>query len=137
MYAARRVLSSMSERGFKVYATQPIPQQAIEILKSNGVSYLIVNQETPLSRQDLLRSVSSHSVDGLFCTLNERIDTELLDAAGSNLKVIATCSVGYDHVDVAECSKRNIPVGFTPGVLTGRSIKLDNNFDNYLKHDVN
>ena len=36
-----------------------------------------------------------------------------------NIKVIATCSVGYEHIDLKECAARNIPVGYTPGVLTG------------------
>ena len=31
---------------------------------------------------------------------------------------MATCSVGYDHIDLKECAQRNIPVGYTPGVLT-------------------
>ena len=37
---------------------------------------------------------------------------------GSNLKVIATMSVGYDHIDVNECKRRGIKVGNTPGVST-------------------
>jgi glyoxylate/hydroxypyruvate reductase len=32
--------------------------------------------------------------------------------------VIATCSVGYEHIDLKECQNRNIKVGYTPGVLT-------------------
>ena len=57
-------------------------------------------------------------IDGLYCLLTEKIDDELLDAAGDNLKVVSTMSVGYDHVDVAACLKRGVAVGNTPGVLT-------------------
>jgi glyoxylate reductase len=57
-------------------------------------------------------------VDGLLCLLTERIDAELMDAAGPQLKVISSMSVGVDHIDVAEATKRGIPVGNTPGVLT-------------------
>jgi len=56
-------------------------------------------------------------VDGLFCVLSNKINSELLQYA-KNLKVLSTMSVGYDHIDVAECTKRNIKVGNTPGVLT-------------------
>jgi lactate dehydrogenase-like 2-hydroxyacid dehydrogenase len=63
-------------------------------------------------------------VDGLYCLLTERIDDELLDAAGPNLKVVSTMSVGYDHVDVAACRRRGIAVGNTPGVLTETTADL-------------
>jgi glyoxylate/hydroxypyruvate reductase len=101
----------------KVFVTQPIPVEAIELLNSNKSIDLFINDQLPLSREKLLNSVVD--CDALFCTLNEKIDNELLDKAGSKLKVIATCSVGYDHIDLKECKSRNIPVGYTPGVLTG------------------
>lgn len=33
-------------------------------------------------------------------------------------------SVGYDHIDMTECRERNIPVGFTPDVLTNATAEL-------------
>lgn len=43
---------------------------------------------------------------------------------GPQLKCIGTMSVGYDHIDIAECRARNIPVGFTPDVLTNATAEL-------------
>jgi len=37
---------------------------------------------------------------------------------GPKLKVVSSMSVGVDHIDLKECSRRNIPVGYTPDVLT-------------------
>jgi len=56
----------------------------------------------------------------IFCyhTDSIPIDKEVIDGAGPNLKVIATCSVGYDHLDVKEIRRRGIRIGHTPGVLT-------------------
>lgn len=62
--------------------------------------------------------------DGIYCLLTEQIDAELLDAAGSQLKVISTMSVGYDHVDVEACRARNVVIGNTPGVLTDTTADL-------------
>jgi hypothetical protein len=106
----------------KVFVTQPIPAEAIELLNSNKSINLIINDQTPLSREKFLNSVID--CDAIFCTLNEKIDNELLDKAGNKLKVIATCSVGYDHIDLKECKSRHIPVGYTPGVLTGIRVIL-------------
>jgi lactate dehydrogenase-like 2-hydroxyacid dehydrogenase len=50
--------------------------------------------------------------------VTERIDEELLDRAGSQLKVISTFAVGYDNIDVGACTRRGIAVGNTPGALT-------------------
>lgn len=63
-------------------------------------------------------------VDGLFCLLTDKIDDEVLAAAGSNLKVVATMSVGVDHLDLKALKARNLPVGYTPGVLTDATAEL-------------
>lgn len=60
----------------------------------------------------------------MYCALTEKIDSELLDKAGPDLKVIGTISVGYDHIDLAECKKRGIRVGYTPDVLTDATAEL-------------
>lgn len=44
--------------------------------------------------------------------------------SGPSLKVVSTMSVGHDHVDLAECKRRGIPVGFTPDVLTNATAEL-------------
>lgn len=54
--------------------------------------------------------------DALFSTGNIKINEALL-AKAPNLKAIAQASVGYDNIDIAACTARNIPVGNTPGVL--------------------
>lgn len=54
--------------------------------------------------------------DALFSTGNIKINEALLVKA-PNLKVIAQAAVGYDNIDIAACTARNIPVGNTPGVL--------------------
>lgn len=64
----------------------------------------------------MLKNVAG--MDALYCLITDRIDKELLDAAGPNLKVIGTMSVGHDHIDLAEVKKRGIQLGFTPNVLT-------------------
>ncbi len=55
--------------------------------------------------------------DALICLLTEKIDYEMLDAAGPNLRIVANVAVGYDNIDVPACSARNIAVTNTPGVL--------------------
>ena len=52
-------------------------------------------------------------------------DTETtLLSTGPQLKVVATMSVGYDHLDVAAIKARNIQIGYTPNVLTDATADL-------------
>jgi len=72
--------------------------------------------EMPPSREEILGKIVGQ--DGLLCLLTDRIDAEVMDAAGPGLKVISNCAVGVDNVDVSAATARSIPVGNTPGVLT-------------------
>ena len=56
--------------------------------------------------------------DGLVCLLTDKIDENLLEVAGPQLKVVSQCAVGYNNIDVDACTRRGIAVGFTPGVLS-------------------
>jgi glyoxylate reductase len=56
--------------------------------------------------------------------LTDRVDDQLLDAAGASLRVVSNYAVGFDNVDVPACTRRSIPVGNTPGVLTETTADL-------------
>jgi len=99
---------------FKVYVTRMIPQDGIDLLRR--VADVEINPEDrPLSRNELLRNIKN--ADGVVGLLTDRIDGEFLDAA-ANLKGYANYAVGFDNIDVAEATRRGIPVSNTPGVLT-------------------
>ena len=66
--------------------------------------------------EELLRRVAG--ADAILSLLTERVDGELLDAAGPQLKVVANVAVGYDNIDVAACRERGVVATNTPGVLT-------------------
>jgi glyoxylate/hydroxypyruvate/2-ketogluconate reductase len=61
--------------------------------------------------------------DGLICSLTDRIDAQAL-AGASCLKVVANIAVGYNNIDLAACTARNIMVTNTPGVLDDSTADL-------------
>jgi glyoxylate reductase len=77
---------------------------------------VVVWPEKNISRKDLLEGVKG-SV-GIISLLTEKIDAEVMDAAGPQLKAICNYAVGFDNIDVPEATKRKICVTNTPGVLT-------------------
>ncbi|KAK5641358.1 hypothetical protein RI129_009905 [Pyrocoelia pectoralis] len=104
-----------------VYVTREIGPEATTLLK-NFCDVTIWAQSEPVSRADLLSNVQGK--DALFCLLTEKIDKEVLNKAGPQLKVIATMSVGFDHLDLNEIKRRKIKVGYTPDVLTSATAEL-------------
>lgn len=75
----------------------------------------------PVPRADLIANLADKSA--LFCMLTDKIDEELLKNA-PKLKVIATMSVGYDHLSLDAIKKRNIKIGYTPDILTDATAEL-------------
>jgi glyoxylate reductase len=55
---------------------------------------------------------------GAITLLTEKVDAELLDAAGSGLRIVANYAVGFDNIDVPECTRRGVMATNTPEVLT-------------------
>lgn len=55
--------------------------------------------------------------DGLLVLGSDRVDAELLDAAGPRLKVVGLASMGFDGVDVGATTDRGVVVTHTPDVL--------------------
>ena len=82
----------------------------------------IHEDELPPAREDLL--ARSAGCDGLVTMLTDRVDTELLDAAGPQLRIIANYAVGLDNVDLDECERRGITVSNTPDVLTDATAEM-------------
>jgi glyoxylate reductase len=95
-----------------VLVTREIPSAGLRALEPFDVRVL---HERPPARGELLDAV--RGVSGILSTATEKMDGELMDAAGEDLKVIANMAVGYDNVDVEASAERGIVVTNTPGVL--------------------
>jgi lactate dehydrogenase-like 2-hydroxyacid dehydrogenase len=60
----------------------------------------------------------SQGADAILCFSTDRLLAPTIAALQASVRAIATCSVGYDHVDVAAAKARGIPVANTPEVLS-------------------
>lgn len=102
--------------------TRRIPKPGLELLREAGLKITHWESDEVIPRGELLERV--RDVDGIYCLLTDRIDRQVLDDAGPQLKVLSTMSVGFEHLDLKECKKRGIAVGFTPDVLTSATSEL-------------
>ncbi|RLG97480.1 D-glycerate dehydrogenase, partial [Candidatus Bathyarchaeota archaeon] len=99
----------------KVFVTTRLPEEALNLLKSK-FEVEVWPEETPPPKSLLIEKVKE--IDGLCCLLTDKIDKEVIEAAGENLKVISQVAVGYDNIDVEAATRKGIYVTNTPGVLT-------------------
>ena len=99
----------------KVFVTRAIPNRGLDLVLE-FCDADVWPGELPPSREELLERV--RGVDGLVSLLTDRIDSEVMDAAGQQLKVISNQAVGFDNIDVPAATQRGLPVGNTPDVLT-------------------
>lgn len=105
----------------RVFVARRIPEDGLNpVLEATDAD--VWPDEIEPSRDELLRRVAG--CDGILTLLTDRVDAELLDAAGPQLKVVSNYAVGFDNVSIPECTRRGIPVGNTPGVLTDTTADL-------------
>lgn len=104
----------------RVFLTRTLHEFALKELKKK-YHIEIHTGKIPIPRNVLERKIKN--IDGLICFPYDKIDSELMDL-GSNLKVISTYSVGFDHIDINHAKKKKIRVGFTPKVLTDATADL-------------
>jgi glyoxylate reductase len=99
----------------KIVVTGKIPEIALQKLKQSH-EVISWGEETPISRDELLKRVSGANV--IVSLLTEKVDQEVLSLAGKDLKAVCNVAVGYNNIDVAACKSKNVLVTNTPGVLT-------------------
>jgi glyoxylate reductase len=105
----------------RVFVARVIPDEGLDPVRE-ACEVDLWTDELPPPRDELLRRVAG--VDGILSLLTDRVDNELLDAAGPQLKVVSNFAVGFDNIDVPALTARRIPAGNTPGVLTETTADL-------------
>jgi glyoxylate reductase len=101
--------------------TNRIPDPAAERLREAGELRLDAREEA-IPRGDLLELVAG--ADAILTLLHDRVDEELLEAAGLQLRCVANVAVGYDNIDLAAAAGRGVTVTNTPGVLDDATADL-------------
>ena len=99
----------------RIVVTGRIPSDGLDLLRRHH-EVTAWDEDRAITREELLTFV--RGADGLVTLLTERVDGELLDAAGEQLRVVANVAVGFNNIDVDACVARGVTATNTPGVLT-------------------
>ncbi len=104
----------------RVFLARPIPDQLMRRIAEVAHVEVHEGSDAPSARE---LAVRCREVDGLLATSADRVDEALLEAC-PDLAVVSNLAVGYDNVDVPAMTRRGVPVGNTPGVLTEATADL-------------
>ncbi len=98
----------------RVFVTQPIADSALKRLRD--IANVTINKDASkiIARSKLLAAVKK--CDVLFSLLHDKVDRAVLSA---NPKLRAVCSMAItpDNIDVAEATRRGIPVTVVPPIV--------------------
>lgn len=92
----------------KIFVTRKIPGDHLDRLTAAGYDCGVSIFDRPLLPEELVVKVAG--ADGIISLLNDRIDGDLMDAAGPQLKIIANYAVGFDNIEVRAATDRGIVV---------------------------
>jgi lactate dehydrogenase-like 2-hydroxyacid dehydrogenase len=87
----------------RLVVARVIPEPALDLLGEAGELW-VSDRDAPLEREDLEAAVSGATA--IVTLLHDRVDGDLLDAAGPQLRCVANVAVGYDNIDVDAATSR-------------------------------
>src|SRR3989339_1123037 len=102
----------------KIFVTRKIPGN-IELLKSNN-EVSISEFDRPLTPEELIEKAKG--IDAVLSLLTDKIDGEVMDAIGPQLKIISNYAVGFDNINIADATDRGIVVTNTSCVEVDEAV---------------
>ena len=105
----------------KVYVTRRLPNSVMKLL-GNICEYDVNPEERKATREEIINAVKNYAA--VITMLNDSIDSEVINAAGPDLKLIANYGVGFNNIDVKAAQEKGIYVSNTPDVLTDATADL-------------
>lgn len=98
-----------------ILATRRLPPN-VEARLARDYQATLNSDDKTLSRAELLAAAGGH--DGILCCSTEKFSADVIAALPESVKILATFSVGYEHIDISAAKERGLKVTNTPDVLT-------------------
>ena len=105
-----------------VVTRSTLPEPALRALRDSGADVWVAPEDRALSSDELHEAVAG--ADAVVTLLHDRVDEDMLSAAGEQLRVVANVAVGYDNVDLDAARRHDVVITNTPGVLTDATADL-------------
>src|SRR3990172_1915288 len=104
----------------RIFVSRKIPGNALDKLMSSGNEVVVSEFDRPLTSEEFLEKAKGS--DAILTLLTDKIDGEVVDAIGPQLKIVSNYAVGFDNINVKELSDRGILATNTPSDEVNESV---------------
>jgi glyoxylate reductase len=104
----------------KIFVTRKIPGKALDRLTKSDNEVVVSEFDRPLTEEELLEKAKG--VDALLSLLTDRINGDVVDAIGPQLKIVSNYAVGFDNIDIEALTNRGVLVTNTPSDEVNESV---------------
>lgn len=104
----------------KIFVTRKIPGKALDRLTKSDNEVVVSEFDRPLTEEELLEKAKG--VDALLSLLTDRINGDVVDAIGPQLKIVSNYAVGFDNIDIEALTNRGVLVTNTPSNEVNESV---------------
>jgi glyoxylate reductase len=96
----------------KIFVSRKFPGTQLDRLVNSGHEVSVCEHDRPLEPEEFLEKTKG--MDGVLSFLTDKIDGEVIDAIGSQVKLFSNYAVGFDNVNIKEATDRNVLIANTP-----------------------
>lgn len=100
-----------------MFVARMLVPEAMHIMQEAGLEIDMWEHEKEPTKEQIIERVSL-GIHGIYSFGPLKIDSDIIDAAGSSLETVSAMSVGVDAIDLKHMKQKDLLLGHTPGVLT-------------------
>ncbi len=92
----------------KIFVSRKIPGNALDKLMSLGNEVVVSEFDRPLTSEEFLEKAKGS--DAILALLTDKIDGEVIDAIGPQLKIVSNYAVGFDNINIKDATEKGVVV---------------------------
>jgi glyoxylate reductase len=104
----------------KIFVSRKLPGNALDRLASSGHEVVVSEFDRPMSAEEFLERAKG--ADAVLSFLTDKIDGEVIDALGPQLKILSNYAVGFNNINVEEATEKGVVVTNTPSDEVNESV---------------
>jgi len=106
----------------RLLVTCPLPDAVIARAAQDFAAILC--QDRTMTPQEMLAGLTAQPVEAVLLSSRTKLDAAVIANLPPAVKIVATCSVGYDHIDIRAATAKGVAITNTPEVLTDATADL-------------
>jgi len=92
----------------KIFVSRKIPGNALDKLMSLGNEVVVSEFDRPLTSEEFLEKAKGS--DAILALLTDKIDGEVIDGIGPQLKIVSNYAVGFDNINIKDATEKGVVV---------------------------